>query len=321
MKIVILEGYTTNPGDLSWKELNELGEVKVYDRTSLTDEKEIIDRIGQAEIVLTNKVPITKTVIDACPSIKYIGVLATGYNVIDVRVAQEKEIIVTNVPDYSTQSVAQMTFALLLEICQQVGHHNQAVKEGKWEEHPDWTFFDYPLLELAGKTMGIIGFGSIGQATAKIAEAMGMNVIAYNRSQSEEGKKLATYVPLDELLEKADVVSLHIPLVEETQALINQESISKMKEGVILLNTSRGGLIDEEAVAEALNSGKIRAAGVDVVSTESIESTNPLLKAKNIFITPHIALATKESRARLIDIAVDNVKQFLDGKSKNVVSN
>lgn len=319
MKIVILEGYTTNPGDLSWKDLNELGELKVYDRTSLTDEKEIIDRIGDAEIVLTNKTPITKSVMEACPSLKYIGVLATGYNVIDVKAAQEKKIVVTNVPNYSTQSVAQMTFALLLEICQQVGHHNQAVKDGKWEEHVDWTFFDYPLVELAGKTMGIIGFGSIGQATAKIAKAMGMDILAYNRSQSEEGKKLANYVPLDELLERSDVLSLHIPLVKGTEEMINHESISNMKEGVILLNTSRGGLIDEEAVAEALNSGKIRAAGVDVVSTESIESTNPLLKAKNIFITPHIAWATKESRARLIDIAVDNVKHFIDGKPKNVV--
>lgn len=319
MKIVILEGYTTNPGDLSWKDLNELGEVKVYDRTSLTDEKEIIDRIGDAEIVLTNKTPITKSVMEACPSLKYIGVLATGYNVIDVKAAQEKEIVVTNVPNYSTQSVAQMTLALLLEICQQVGHHNQAVKDGKWEEHVDWTFFDYPLIELAGKTMGIIGFGSIGQATAKIAKAMGMDILAYNRSQSEEGKKLANYVPLDELLERSDVLSLHIPLVKGTEEMINHESISNMKEGVILLNTSRGGLIDEEAVAKALNSGKIRAAGVDVVSTESIESTNPLLQAKNIFITPHIAWATKESRARLIDIAVDNVKHFIDGKPKNVV--
>ena len=319
MKIVILEGYTTNPGDLSWKDLNELGEVKVYDRTSLTDEKEIIARIGDAEIVLTNKTPITKSVMEACPSLKYIGVLATGYNVIDVKAAQEKKIVVTNVPNYSTQSVAQMTFALLLEICQQVGHHNQAVKDGKWEEHVDWTFFDYPLVELAGKTMGIIGFGSIGQATAKIAKAMGMDILAYNRSQSEKGKKLANYVPLDELLERSDVLSLHIPLVKDTEEMINHESISNMKEGVILLNTSRGGLIDEEAVAEALNSGKIRAAGVDVVSTESIESTNPLLKAKNIFITPHIAWATKESRARLIDIAVDNVKHFIDGKPQNVV--
>lgn len=321
MKITILEGYTTNPGDLSWEGLNKLGDLEVYDRTSLTNEKEIIDRIGDAEIVLTNKTPITKTVLEACSSLKYIGVLATGYNVVDVKAAQEKDIVVTNVPNYSTQSVAQMTFALLLEICQQVGYHNQAVKEGKWEEHPDWTFYDYPLLELAGKTMGIIGFGSIGQATAKIAKAMGMEVLAYNRSQSEEGKKLATYVSLDEILEKSDVLSLHIPLVKDTEALINQETISKMKDDVILLNTSRGGLVDEEAVAEALNSGKIYAAGVDVVSTESIESTNPLLKAKNVFITPHIAWATKESRARLIDIAVDNVKQFLDGKSRNIVSN
>ena len=321
MKITILEGYTTNPGDLSWEELNELGDLEVYDRTSLTNEKEVIDRIGNAEIVLTNKTPITKAVLEACSSLKYIGVLATGYNVVDVKAAQEKDIVVTNIPNYSTQSVAQMTFALLLEICQQVGYHNQAVKEGKWEEHPDWTFYDYPLIELAGKTMGIIGFGSIGQATAKIAKAMGMEVLAYNRSQNEEGKKLATYVSLDELLEKSDVLSLHIPLVKDTEDLINQETISKMKDDVILLNTSRGGLVDEEAVAEALNSGKIYAAGVDVVSTESIESTNPLLKAQNVFITPHIAWATKESRARLIAIAVDNVKQFLNGKSKNIVSN
>lgn len=321
MKITILEGHTSNPGDLSWEGLDKLGDLEVYDRTSLTNEKEIIDRIGDAEIVLTNKTPITKTVLEACSSLKYIGVLATGYNVVDVKAAQEKSIVVTNVPNYSTQSVAQMTFALLLEICQQVGYHNQVVKEGKWEEHPDWAFYDYPLLELAGKTMGIIGFGSIGQATAKIAKAMGMEVLAYNRSQSEEGKKLATYVSLDELLEKSDVLSLHIPLVKDTEALINQETISKMKDDVILLNTSRGGLVDEEAVAEALNSGKIYAAGVDVVSTESIESTNPLLKAKNVFITPHIAWATKESRARLIDIAVDNVKRFLDGKPKNIVSN
>ncbi|MFL2105054.1 D-2-hydroxyacid dehydrogenase [Desemzia sp. FAM 23991] len=321
MKIIALEGYTTNPGDLSWEGLNELGDVTIYDRTSLTNEQEIIDRIGDAEVVLTNKAPLTKKVISACPSLKYIGVLATGYNVVDVKTAQEKNIVVTNVPDYSTQSVAQMTIALLLEICQQVGHHNQAVHEGKWEEHPDWTFFDYPLIELSGKTIGIIGFGSIGQATAKIAQAMGMEVLAYNRSQSEEGKKLATYVELDELLEKSDVISLHIPLVEETEALINQETIFKMKDGVILLNTSRGGLLDEEAVAEALNNGKIYAAGVDVVSTESIESTNPLLKAKNVFVTPHIAWATKESRARLIEIAVDNIKQFINGKPENVVSN
>ncbi|MFL2134388.1 D-2-hydroxyacid dehydrogenase [Desemzia sp. FAM 24101] len=321
MKIIALEGYTTNPGDLSWEGLNELGDVTIYDRTSLTNEQEIIDRIGDAEVVLTNKAPLTKKVISACPSLKYIGVLATGYNVVDVKTAQEKNIVVTNVPDYSTQSVAQMTIALLLEICQQVGHHNQAVHEGKWEEHPDWTFFDYPLIELSGKTIGIIGFGSIGQATAKIAQAMGMEVLAYNRSQSEEGKKLATYVELDELLEKSDVISLHIPLVEETEALINQDTIFKMKDGVILLNTSRGGLLDEEAVAEALNNGKIYAAGVDVVSTESIESTNPLLKAKNVFVTPHIAWATKESRARLIEIAVDNIKQFINGKPENVVSN
>ncbi|MBM6614351.1 D-2-hydroxyacid dehydrogenase [Desemzia sp. RIT804] len=320
MKIIVLEGYTTNPGDLSWEGLNELGDVTIYDRTSLTNEQEIIDRIGDAEIVLTNKAPLTKKVITACSSLKYIGVLATGYNVVDMKTAQEKNIVVTNVPDYSTQSVAQMTVALLLEICQQVGHHNQAVHEGKWEEHPDWTFFDYPLIELSGKTIGIIGFGSIGQATAKIAQAMGMEVLAYNRSQSEEGKKLATYVELDELLEKSDVISLHIPLVEETNALINEETIFKMKDRVILLNTARGGLLDEEAVAEALNKGKMYAAGVDVVSTESIESTNPLLKAKNVFITPHIAWATKESRTRLIEIAVNNVRQFIEGKPKNVVS-
>lgn len=320
MKIIVLEGYTTNPGDLNWDGLNELGNLEVYHRTSLTDEKEIIDRIGNAEIVLTNKTPITGSIMDACPYLKYIGVLATGYNVVDLKAAKEKGIVVTNVPDYSTPSVAQMTFALLLEICQHVGHHSQAVHEGKWEKSPDWSFFDFPLIELVGKTIGIIGFGSIGQETAKIANAFGMNVIAYNRSQSEEGKKLAVYVSLDELLKQSDVISLHIPLVEETKSLIDEEAIAKMKNGVVVLNTARGELLDEQAVADALNSGKIYAAGVDVVSTESIESSNPLLKAQNCFITPHIAWATKESRTRLIDIATNNIKQYINGDPVNVVN-
>ena len=320
MKIVILEGYTTNPGDLSWKGLEKLGELTVYDRTSLEDEAEVIERIADAELVFTNKVPITKTVLEACPNIRYIGVLATGYNVVDIDVAQKKGIIVSNVPGYSTDSVAQLTFALLLEITHHVAHHSNEVFNGKWEDHEDWTFFDYPLMELAGKTMGIIGFGQIGQAVGKIAQAFGMKVLAYNRSKNETGREIATYVSEEEIYTQADIISLHIPLTDDTQEMINKETIEKMKEGVILLNTGRGPLINEHDVASALDSGKIYGAGLDVVSTESIQSNNPLLKAKNIFITPHIAWATKESRQRLIEITVENTESFLNGEPMNVVN-
>lgn len=320
MKIVVLEGHTTNPGDLSWDGLRELGELVVYDRTSLEDTDEIIERIGDADLIFTNKVPITREVLDACPSVKFVGVLATGYNVVDVEAAKEKNVVVSNVPGYSTDSVAQLTFALLLEITHHVAHHSEEVFNGKWTDHEDWTFFDYPLIELAGKTIGIAGFGKIGQAVGKVAKAFGMNVLAYNRSQSEAGNQIGTYVSMDELLEKSDIISLHLPLTDETKAMIDRVAIEKMKDGAILLNTGRGPLIDEQAVSDALNSGKLSGAGVDVVSTESIERDNPLLQAKNCFITPHIAWATTEARERLIEISVNNAKGFIAGNPVNVVN-
>lgn len=319
MKIIVLDGYTLNPGDLSWAELENLGEVKIYDRTNF-DDAEIISRIGDAEIIFTNKTPITKKILDAC-QIKYIGVLATGYNVVDVAAAKEKNIPVTNIPTYGTQSVAQFAFALLLEICHHVAHHSAAVHEGRWENCPDFCFWDYPLIELAGKTIGIIGYGRIGQTTGKLAQAFGMNVIAFD-SMREVGTRLGDclFVELDELFKISDVIALHCPLFPTTQGIICAENINKMKDGVIILNNSRGGLIVEKDLREALDSGKVAAAGLDVVSTEPIKGDNPLLGAKNCFITPHISWAPKESRARLMNIAVDNLKSFLNGKPVNVVN-
>ena len=320
MKIVVLDGYTENPGDLSWGRLEELGEFIVYDRSSLTDEDEAIARIGEAEIVITNKTPITKKVLDSCPSIRYIGVLATGYNVVDYAYAAKKGIPVTNVPGYGTDTVAQFTFALLLEICHHVAHHSEAVHAGRWEQSPDFCFCDYPQIELAGKTMGIIGFGRIGQKVGTIAKAFGMKVLAYSPHEYESGKAIGTYVNLDTLLAESDVISLHCPLFPETEGIINQATIAKMKDGVILLNNGRGPLVVEQDLADALNSGKIQAAAVDVVSAEPIKGDNPLLTAKNCFITPHIAWATKEARQRIMDCAVNNVKAFLSGAPENVVN-
>ena len=320
MKIVVLDGYTENPGDLSWGRLEELGELIVYDRSSLTDEDEAIARIGEAEIVITNKTPITKRVLDSCPSIRYIGVLATGYNVVDYAYAAKKGIPVTNVPGYGTDTVAQFTFALLLEICHHVAHHSEAVHAGRWEQSPDFCFCDYPQIELAGKTMGIIGFGRIGQKVGTIAKAFGMKVLAYSPHEYESGKAIGTYVNLDTLLAESDVISLHCPLFPETEGIINQATIAKMKDGVILLNNGRGPLVVEQDLADALNSGKIQAAAVDVVSAEPIKGDNPLLTAKNCFITPHIAWATKEARQRIMDCAVNNVKAFLSGAPENVVN-
>ncbi|MGI6031349.1 MAG: D-2-hydroxyacid dehydrogenase [Eubacteriales bacterium] len=320
MKIVILDGYTENPGDLSWDELGKLGELTVYDRTSLTDEQEAIDRIGDAEVVFTNKTPITKKVIDACPNMKFISVLATGYNVVDYNYAKEKGIPVTNVPTYGTASVGQFAIALLLEICHHIGYHSQTVQEGKWANHIDWCYWDYPLIELDGKTLGIIGFGRIGQTTGKIAKALGMKVIAYDSFQSESGKAIADYVDLDTLLTTSDVIALHCPLFPETQGIINKDTIAKMKDGVIIINNSRGPLVVEQDLTDALNSGKVAAAGVDVVSTEPIKNDNPLLKAKNCIITPHISWAPKESRQRIMDCAVDNVKAYIAGSPINVVN-
>ena len=320
MKIVILDGYTENPGDLSWDELGKLGELTVYDRTSLTDEDEAIARIGDAEVVFTNKTPITKKVIDACPNMKMISMLATGYNVVDYVYAKEKGIPVTNVPTYGTASVSQFSIALLLEICHHIGHHDASVHAGNWANCVDWCYWDYPLIELEGKTIGIIGFGRIGQAEGRIAKALGMNVVAYDLYPNDSGRAIAEYVDLDTLYARADVISLHCNLTPENTGMINKDSIAKMKDGVILINNARGQLIHEQDVADALNSGKMGAAGLDVVYTEPIRADNPLLKAKNCIITPHISWAPKESRQRIMDCAVANVKAYQEGAPINVVN-
>ena len=321
MKIVVLDGFTLNPGDLNWNALKNLGECKIYDRTSLTDDAEIISRIGDAEIVFTNKTPLTKKILDACPNVKYIGVLATGYNVVDLDAAKSKKIPVTNIPNYSTQAVAQFAFALLLEICHHVAAHSQAVHDGLWTRCKDFCFWNYPLIELAGKTIGIIGYGRIGQATAKIAAAFGMKVIAFSPHR-EIGTKAGdcSFVELDTLFKASDVIALHCPLFPSTQGIICADNIAKMKDGVIIINNGRGGLVVEKDLRAALDSGKVLAAGVDVVSTEPISGDNPLLGAKNCFITPHISWAPKESRARLMNIAVENLKAWLAGKPVNVVN-
>lgn len=319
-KIVVLDGYTENPGDLSWGALEALGELTVYDRTPVNDDAEIIRRIGDAEAVYTNKTPIRKEVFDACPGMKFIGVLATGYNVVDYVTAKERGIPVCNVPTYGTDAVGQFAIAMLLEICHHVAHHSDAVHEGRWENCDDWCFWDYPLIELANKTMGVIGFGRIGQSTGRIAKAMNMKVVAYDSFPSESGKELAEYVDLDTLLATSDVIALHCPLFPETEGLINKANIAKMKDGVIILNNSRGPLVVEQDLADALNSGKVYAAGLDVVSTEPIKGDNPLLKAKNCIITPHISWAPKESRQRLMDVAVEDYAQFKKGTPINVVN-
>ena len=320
MRIVILDGYTENPGDLSWEGFEKIGKLTVHDRSPLNDEAEIIRRIAGADAVITNKTPISKRTIESNENLKYIGVLATGYNIVDSKAARERGIPVTNIPTYGTYAVGQFAIALLLEICHHIGHHERAVQEGRWEKNPDWCFWDYPLIELAHKTMGIVGFGRIGQATGRIARAFGMEVIANDEVQNEDGGKIAQYVSLDEIYTRSDVITLHCPLFPATEGMINRESIAKMKDGVIIINNSRGQLIVEQDLADALNSGKVYAAGLDVVSCEPIKGDNPLLKAKNCFITPHISWAPKESRSRLMDIAVANLKAFLEGKPENVVN-
>ena len=320
MKIVVLDGYTENPGDLSWSGLEALGEVTVYDRTSYVDAPIIAERIGDAEIVVLNKTPITKATIDACPNIKLITVLATGYNVVDYDYAKEKGIPVCNVPTYGTASVGQYAIALLLEVCHHIGHHSNTVFEGKWQNHIDWCYWDYPLIELDQKTAGIIGFGRIGQTTGRIAKALGMNVIAYDLYPNESGKAIAEYVDLETVLAQSDVLFLHCNLTPENTGLINKDNIAKMKDGAILINNSRGQLIDEQDVADALNSGKLAAAGLDVVYSEPIKADNPLLGAKNCIITPHMSWGAKEARQRIMNITVDNVKAFIDGAPVNVVN-
>jgi glycerate dehydrogenase len=313
--IVILDGYTLNPGDLSWKGFEAFGDVTIYDRT---EQQQILSRIGSADIVITNKTPLDADTIAKAPNLKYIGVLATGYNVVNIDAARKRGVVVTNIPTYGTDAVAQFAFALLVELAHHVQHHRDAVKEGRWTSHQDFCFWDYPLIELAGKTMGIIGYGRIGQATARIARAFGMHVIAYDVSQQSGNSDV--YVDLDTLLSESDVISLHCPLFESTRGIINKQSISRMKDGVIILNNSRGPLVVEQDLADALNSGKVYAAGLDVVSEEPIKADNPLLTAKNCLITPHISWAPKESRQRLMDIAVENLKAFLEGKPQHVVN-
>lgn len=319
MKLVITDGYIENPGDLDWGQLDKYGEVVIH-QNDCRDEDEMIARIGDADIAVINKVKMTRRIIDGCPNLKMIAVTAAGYDVVDYKYAAEKGIPVCNTPGYGTTAVAQYAIGLLLEICGRQAHHSQAVHEGKWEACGEWCFWDYPIIELAGKTIGIIGFGKIGQAVGAIAKALGMKVIAFNRSQSDAGRAIGEYVSLDELLERSDVISLHAPLFPETKGIINKNTIAKMKDGVIIINNSRGPLVVEEDLAEALCSGKVYAAGLDVTVDEPIKSDNPLLSAPNCFITPHISWAARESRQRILDITEANIRAFIEGKPQNAVN-
>ena len=320
MKIVVLDGYTENPGDLSWGALEALGEVTVYDRTSYVDAPIIAERLGDAEVAVINKTPISKATIDSCPNLKMVAVLATGYNVVDYNYCKEKGIIVCNVPTYGTDIVGQYAVGLLLEICSHFWYHSESVHKGEWASNVDWCYWDFPMIELAHKTVGIIGLGRIGQTTARILKAMNMRVIAYDSFQSDAGRQVAEYVDLDTLLAESDVICLHCPLFPDTEGIINKDTIAKMKDGVIIINNSRGQLVVEQDLADALNSGKVYAAGLDVVSTEPIKPDNPLLGAKNCIITPHISWAAKEARQRIMDIAADNIKAYMDGAPVNVVN-
>lgn len=316
MKIVILDAYAANPGDLSWDEFAALGELTVYDRTAQED---AAARIGDAEVVFINKVRLTDEIFAACPNLKLVSILATGYNIVDLAAAKRRGITVCNVPGYSTRAVVQMTFALLLEICQKVGLHSGAVHTGRWQTCPDFCFWDRPLIELDGKTMGIVGYGAIGSAVGTVAQALGMKLLVTARHEKPvpEG---ARFVSLPELLAQSDVVSLHCPQTAENARMIDAGALAQMKDGAILLNTARGGLLDEQAVADALRSGKLLAAGMDVVSAEPIRADNPLLTAPNCFLTPHIAWAPLETRRRLQAISAENLRAFLAGKPQNVVN-
>lgn len=316
MKIVILDAYAANPGDLSWDEFAALGELTVYDRTA---QEYAAARIGDAEVVFINKVRLTDDIFAACPNLKLVSILATGYNIVDLAAAKRRGITVCNVPGYSTRAVVQMTFALLLEICQQVGLHSGAVHTGRWQTCPDFCFWDRPLIELDGKTMGIVGYGAIGSAVGTVAQALGMKLLVTARHEKPvpEG---ARFVSLPELLAQSDVVSLHCPQTAENARMIDAGALAQMKDGAILINTARGGLLDEQAVADALRSGKLLAAGMDVVSAEPIRADNPLLTAPNCFLTPHIAWAPLETRRRLQAISAENLRAFLAGKPQNVVN-
>jgi len=318
MKIVILDGYTLNPGDLNWDGLKKLGDVTVHDRTPAD---KVVERASDAEIVFTNKTPVSEDALNHLPKLKFIGVLATGYNIVNTEVAKQRGVIVSNVPGYGTTSVVQMTFALLLELCLHVQRHSDAVMDGKWAKSADWCFWDYPLVELAGKTIGIIGFGRIGQQVGDVASAFGMNIIGSSRTQTDQShRKNFQWADVPQLLEQSDVVSIHCPLFPETKGLINKESLQRMKRSSFLLNTSRGPIIVDEDLADALNNDVIAGAGIDVLSVEPPSKDNPLFKAKNCIITPHIAWATKEARERLMEITVNNLTAFLSGSPVNVVN-
>ncbi|MBQ7229882.1 MAG: D-2-hydroxyacid dehydrogenase [Oscillospiraceae bacterium] len=319
MKIVLLDGEALNPGDLSWAPLEALGQLTVYPRGT-NDQQEVIRRIGDAEIVLCNKTPVGRTVFEQCPNMKLLCVVATGYNVVDTQAAKDHGVPVCNVPAYGNEMVAQFAIGLLLELCHHVELHNASVHAGEWERCPNFCYWKTPIMELAGKTMGIIGFGRIGRAVGRIAKAMGMKVLAAGSRPCDEGLAIAEYVDLDTVLRESDVISLHCPLFPQTERMINRDTLSKMKDGAILINNSRGGLIDEQAVADALNSGKLRAAAVDVVTVEPIVGSNPLLTAKNCVITPHMSWAATECRQRIVDITAANISAFLAGTPRNVVN-
>ena len=317
MKIIVLDGYGLNPGDLTWKGFEELGELTVYDRTSPS---ELLERAAGAEALVTNKTLITSENMDALPDLKYIGVLATGYNVVDIDAAKARGIVVTNIPAYSTASVAQMVFAHILNITQRVGYYADENKQGRWTKNADFCYWDTHLVELQGKKMGIVGFGNIGHATARIAQAFGMEVCVYSSKPQFALPSGIKKMELDELFGECDVVSLHCPLTPDTKEMVNAERLSKMKPNAVLINTGRGPLINEQDLADALNEGKIAAAGLDVLSVEPSVEGNPLLGARNCFITPHIAWATLEARTRLMDIAVQNLKSYQNGQIVNNVA-
>ncbi|GAB3950574.1 D-2-hydroxyacid dehydrogenase [Spirosoma harenae] len=318
MKIVVLDGYTLNPGDLSWEGLEKLGDLTVYDRTPVD---QIVGRAQDAEIVFTNKTPLDEATLSKLPDLKFIGVLATGYNVVNTDVAKQKGIIVSNVPGYGTPSVVQMTFALLLELTQHVKHHSDTVKAGRWAKSADWCYWDYPLVELAGKTIGIIGFGSIGEKVGDIATAFGMTILGSKRHHTDQSHRSNfRWAEVSDILEQSDVVSIHCPLTPETKDLINQENLKRMKPTAFLLNTSRGPIVVDQDLADALNNDVIAGAGIDVLSLEPPAPDNPLFTAKNCLITPHIAWATKEARSRLMDITVANLSAYINGNPVNVVN-
>jgi len=317
MKIVVTDGAAMNPGDLSWDELEKLGDCDIYERTS---PEETIDRCKDADIVVTNKVVFDKDVIEALPKLKCIAVTATGYNVIDIEAANKKNIVVTNVPSYATNSVVQMVFALLLELCLHTAEHSRTVHGGKWTNCDNFCYWDYPLTELAGLTIGVVGFGRIGKAVANLAKAFGMKVIAYHITKPQKSDTDIEFVDLQNIFERSDVVSLHCRLTDKTNQFVNKELLSKMKKTAFLINTSRGPVINEQDLADALNSGQIAGAGLDVLSTEPPKQDNPLLTADNCLITPHIAWATKSARQRLMDTTIENIKAFIQSKALNVVS-